>query len=132
MTDDQEVIRSLNQEQAIERARATALEAEYWRQVLDDLHELHEGVHAIADELQSSTLAVLGLLPLVEQAGTGSLETIVTANNAGMRRLRLMQETLTRTLDLVGGRAKVTQQTIDAAAEALGIELDNGDDEAER
>ena len=132
MPDDHEVLRSLSPDQALERARAGLIEGEYWQQVLKDLHEVHDGVHAIADLLMGSTLAVLGLLPLVEHAGTGSLETIVEANKAAITRLHAMQRTLTGTLELSDGRSKMLLETAQAIADSLGVELDTGDDEAER
>lgn len=131
MPDDHEVLLSLNSEQVLERAKASELELEYWRKVIDDLHELNYGIHAVAAELERSTLAVLGLLPLVKQAGAGSLETIVNANDGAMRRLRLMQETSMRTLDLVNGRSVVHSETAAAIAEAAGVELKRDDDQAD-
>ena len=131
MPDFHEVLESLTAEQALERAHAGLIESEYWQQVLKDLHELHDGVHAIADLLMSSTLAVLGLLPLVEQAGTGSLETIVESNKAAITMLHAMQRTLTGTLELSDGRSKMLLETAQVIADSLGIELDTGDGEAE-
>jgi hypothetical protein len=129
MPDDREVLLTLSSEQLLERAKAGELELEYWLKVLDDLHELHEGVHAVAAEVERSTLAVLGLLPLVKQAGVAPLETIIDANSDSLKRLRLMQETLGRSLDLVDGRSKVHGKTIIVLARAAGVELDRDDDE---
>jgi hypothetical protein len=128
MPDDREVLLSLSPEQVLERAKAGQLELEYWLKVLDDLHELHEGVHAVAAEVQRSTLAVLGLLPLVKEAGAGSLASIIDANSISIKRLRLMQETLGRSLDLVNGRGKMHSETVATIAEAAGVELERGDD----
>lgn len=127
MPDDQDALRSLTPEQALERARAGKLESEYWQLVLADLHTLHDGVHAIADELQSSTLAVLGLLPIVHSVGGTPLETIVEANRSAMVRLRAMQSTLAGMLELVDGRSKVSLEVIQSIADSLGLKLPDDD-----
>jgi len=131
MLEDQDALRSLTPEQALERAKAGKLEAEYWQLVLGDLHNLHDRVHEIARQLESSTLAVLGLLPIVHSVGVKPLETIVEANRSAMVTLRSMQRTLVAMLELVDGRSKVSLEVIQAIADSLGIELPDDDHEAE-
>lgn len=131
MSLDQDAIRSLSPEQAIERLRAGHLEGQYWQQVLTDLHDLHDNVHAIASELERSTLAVLGLLPMVHSVGVKPLETIVDANKASMLKLRAMQKVVNGSLELIDGRSKVLDEVLQAIADGLGLELADDGDEAE-
>lgn len=128
MPDQSEVIASLTREQALERAQFGQLEMEYWLKVLDDLHEVNQQVHAIAGSILDSTGAVLGLLPLVTQAGTGSIETILTSNKAALKRLHELSATVDATLELIDGRGKVHKAVVQALAETLGVDLpDRGD-----
>lgn len=129
MTDDREALETLNPEQAAERIRAGLLELEYWRQVLTDLHDLHDGVHAVAGELERSTLSVLGLLPLVHSVGVKPLETIVEANKTGLEQLHAMQRKLIATLELVDGRSVASRSTLETIAASFGLELDDDDDQ---
>lgn len=129
MPDDREALESLNPEQAAERIRAGLLEVEYWRQVLADLHDLHDGVHQVAGELERSTLSVLGLLPIVHSVGMQPLETIVDANKQGLERLRAMQKRLIATLELVDGRSRSSSAVLETIAASFGLSLDEHDEQ---
>jgi hypothetical protein len=122
MDHPREVLRSLDVEQALERAKAAQLELEYWQQLVRDLDELNAHVGAITDELLRATRSLLGLLPLVAAAGEHPVATIMDANAVSVKRLRAMRSTLIGTLELVDGRTCVLLEQADDLAAATGIE----------
>ena len=122
MTDELEVIAGLEPEQVVERAKALALEVEYWRQILDDAQAISGAVRDAAEVLLNSTATALALLPIIGESGLELAESTVAGNRQALAALKVVSVRLDGMLELADGRTKVLAPVGDALLRAAGVE----------
>jgi hypothetical protein len=128
MTDEHEVIAGLSPEQVVERAKALALEVEYWQQVLDDAKTMNGAVRHGTDAILESTTAALALATVVGVAGLELVETIIGGNRKALEALTTVSDRLNGMLELADGRTKALEPVGAALLRAAGVEPDEPDD----
>lgn len=100
-----------------ERTRDLALEAEYWKQVLQEVGEAHDQVGVISD-LSAKTIVNLATIAMSSRDSQwASVETAMAQTGQVMSSLLTIQKTLNGILDLTRGRAKVLTGLLDPGAD---------------
>lgn len=122
MEDELRIIEGLSSEQVVERAKALALETEYWRKVLDDGSRVNDAVLAGTTAVLEATVSVVSLAPLVSPEHLPIIEAILDQQRQALTALKEVTDALGDTLELADGRRKALQPVAIALRQAAGLE----------